>query len=258
MMVPDHRAGTRLRCPRCGVELQVPGTAVQAASAQEKKLPAEKELAVKQMLAAAEVAVPDPGEATSAVQAPPLKVPDTAPVGEAPTVEAPPLPARSAAAKAWIPPRIQRATAVGLSLVLAALALFGVAPAVWEWFALWQNPDEPPVPPWVFALLITAVLQLGYAVYLWQAPDWSAMWATTIATLAAAAAWAALLGTTLLGQQESALVELFRYADKLEGNRAAMWCFIMLCFTSVLAYFLGLTAVRWKRAFELLRKVHAE
>lgn len=259
MMVPDHRAGTRLRCPRCGVELQVPGTAVQVASAQEKKLPAEKESAVKQMLAAAEVAVPDPGEAASAVPAPPLQVPDSAaPVGEAPTVEAPPLPARSAAAKAWTPPRNQRATAVGLSLVLAALALFGVAPAVWEWFALWQNPDEPPVPPWVFALLITAVLQMAYAVYLWQVPDWSAMWATTIATLAAAAAWAALLGTTLLGQQESALVELFRYADKLDGNRAAMWCFIMLCFTSVLAYFLGLTAVRWQRAFELLRKVHAE
>ena len=79
---------------------------------------------------------------------------------------------------------------------------------------------------------------------------------TTIATLAAAAAWAALLGTTLLGRDESALVLLFRYADKLEGNRAAMWCFIMLCFTSVLAYFLGLTAVRWQRAYHLLRKVH--
>ena len=74
---------------------------------------------------------------------------------------------------------------------------------------------------------------------------------------ARAAAWAALLGTTLLGRDESALVTLFRYADKLEGNRAAMWCFIMLCFTSVLAYFLGHTAVRWQRSYRLLREVHA-
>lgn len=252
MMVPDHRAGTRLRCPRCGVELQVPGT-LKAASVE------KKEASVTPPVTVVEVAVPNLGEVASELEAPPLNVPDSAaPVGAAPMVEPPPLAAKSAAAKAWTPPRNQHATAIGLSLVLAALALFGVAPAVWEWFALWQNPDEPPVPPWVFALLITAVLQLGYAIYLWQVPDWSAMWATTIATLAAAAAWAALLGTTLLGKQESALVELFRYADKLEGNRAAMWCFIMLCFTSVLAYFLGLTAVRWQRAFELLRKMHAE
>lgn len=155
----------------------------------------------------------------------------------------------------WLPPADQAATAFSLSLVLAALALFGVAPAVWEWFELWRNPDQPPVPPWVFAMLITGVLQLAYAVYLAQAPDWSALWATTIATLAAAAAWAALLGTTLLGRDESVLVTLFRYADKLEGNRAAMWCFIMLCFTSVLAYFLGHTAVRWQRSYRLMREL---
>jgi hypothetical protein len=138
---------------------------------------------------------------------------------------------------------------------LALLAVFGVSPAAWEWFEVWRNPEQPPVPPWVFAVLITGVVQLGYAVYLAQVPDWSALWTTTIATLAAAAGWAVLLGTTLLGRDESALVMLFRYADKLEGNRAAMWCFIMLCLTSVLAYFLGHTAVRWQRSYRLLRKL---
>jgi hypothetical protein len=159
------------------------------------------------------------------------------------------------ATSGWSPPPSQRESALYLSFVLAALAIFGVSPAVWEWFELWRNPDQPPVPPWVFALLITGVLQLAYAVYLAQVPDWSALWATTIATLAAAAAWAALLGTTLLGRDESTLVMLFRYADKLAGNRAAMWCFIMLCFSSVLAYFLGHTAVRWQRSYRLLCKL---
>jgi hypothetical protein len=142
--------------------------------------------------------------------------------------------------------------------MLAALAIFGVSPAVWEWYTLWQNPEETSVPPWVFALLITGVLQLAYAVYLAQAPDWSALWTSTLATLAAAAAWATLLGTTLLGKDESMLVMLFRYADKLEGNRAAMWCFIMLCLTSVLAYFLGLSAARWRRSYRVLRELHAD
>lgn len=142
-----------------------------------------------------------------------------------------------------------------LGLLVAALACFSVFPAVWEWFAIWQSPDAPATPPWVFAIMIAGVLMLAYAVYLAQSPDWSALWTTTIALLGAAAAWAVLLGTTLLGRAESALVELFGYGDKLEGNRAAMWCFVMLCFTSVLAWFLGHTASRWHRSYRLLREV---
>jgi hypothetical protein len=161
-------------------------------------------------------------------------------------------------AKAWMPPADHVTAAFYLAVALAVLAVFGVSPAVWEWFALWQKPEAPATPPWVYALLMVAVLQLAYAVYLAQAPDWSALWTTTIATLAAAAAWATLLGTTLMGRQESMLVTLFRYSDKLAGNRAAMWCFVMLCFTSVLAYFFGLTAVRWQRAYRLLRKIHQD
>jgi hypothetical protein len=271
MMVPDHRAGTRLRCPRCGVELRVPGTPVKAAApAVKPPAPVASEPPVPAAVKAAShldptaLVIPstqvEPPQEQPAVNVPP---PDTL-MGEVSETIVPPRPVAASVskppapvAKAWSPPRDQSAAAFYLSLVLAALAIFGVSPAVWEWYELWRNPDEPEVPPWVFALLITGVLQLAYAVYLAQVPDWSALWATTIATLAAAAAWAALLGTTLLGRDESALVLLFRYADKLEGNRAAMWCFIMLCFTSVLAYFLGLTAVRWQRAYHLLRRVRA-
>jgi hypothetical protein len=252
MMVPDHRAGTTLRCPRCGVELRVPGTAAKPSA---PLVPPPS--GVIPPVATAEK------ETSNLVESPPPIAPPNPPVSSASTdALSPRSPNQSPAVKSsartmpgWSPPSVQSSMALYLSLVLAALAIFGVAPAVWEWFELWRNPEQPPVPPWVFALLITGVLQLAYAVYLSQVPDWSALWATTIATLAVAAAWAALLGTTLLGRDESALVTLFRYADKLEGNRAAMWCFIMLCFTSVLAYFLGHTAVRWQRSYRLLREV---
>src|SRR4051812_7847566 len=53
MMVPDHRAGTQLRCPRCGVELRVPGTPLKATPP-----------------AVAVTAVPKAGEPASAVAAP--------------------------------------------------------------------------------------------------------------------------------------------------------------------------------------------
>jgi len=257
MMVPDHRAGTTLRCPRCGVELRVPGTAPKMpASAAPLTAAADS----SKVTADADNSRPPAGLTTDTTHKVP-PVPLVAPAIEATEVAPPPVAALALtksfppATTGWLPPVHQATTAFYLALVLAALALFGISPAVWEWFELWRNPEQPQVPPWVFALLITGVLQLAYAVYLAQAPDWSAMWATTISTLAAAAAWAALLGTTLLGRDESVLVTLFRYADKLEGNRAAMWCFIMLCFTSVLAYFLGHTAVRWQRSYNLLRQV---
>jgi hypothetical protein len=248
MMVPDHRAGTRLRCPRCGVELIVPGVA-------EKK---EEPVVEKTETTAPTREIANAADDVQEVPAPLTAAPDPPPANEPPAPPPVSIPAARVEREAWIPPRDQAATALTLSLVLGMLAVFGVTPAVWEWFTLWQNADAPPTPPWVFALLITCVLQIGYAIYLAQAPDWSALWTTTVATLAAAAAWAALLAATLLGKQENSLVVLFRYADKLEGNRAAMWCFIMLCFTSVVAYFLGHTAVRWQRAYRLLRKVREQ
>lgn len=286
MMVPDHRAGTRLRCPRCGVELLVPGEAParpqvaakeavdrksrrasqsgvrKAAGTSNKSLATAHFAPIKEEIAATKEPPVAQEEQVAVVEAvadaPPVPEParETASVVDAPaSTRRPPI---IAPAKPWIPAPDQQATAFFLALVLGALAIFGVAPAVWEWFALWQKPEESTIPPWVFSLLITGVVQLAYAVYLAQVPDWSALWTTTIATLGAAAAWATLLGTTLLGKHESMLVVLFRYADKLEGNRAAMWCFVMLCLTSVLAYFLGLSAARWHRSYRLLRDLHAE
>jgi hypothetical protein len=293
MMVPDHRAGTQLRCPRCGVELRVPGE-VPARPPVAAKEPVEhksrrasqsgirkgasasnRSLATAHFAPVEEVRVeskepPVAQEEKVAVLEPAmeaLRVADlpreTASAADArgnvgisprlaPAVRPP------AVAKGWIPAPHQQATAFYLAVVLAALAVFGVAPAVWEWFALWQKPEETAIPPWVFALMIVGIVQVGYAIYLAQVPDWSALWTTTIATLGAAAAWATLLGTTLLGKQESMLVVLFRYADKLEGNRAAMWCFVMLCLTSVLAYFLGLSAARWHRSYRVLRELRSE
>jgi hypothetical protein len=266
MMVPDHRAGTRLRCPRCGVELLVPGEPKDSPEKQR----GEKNVAAKAEEDAAEQKkqdVPPP-----AVEPARMRVPVSSEVErvgdqttDPPIVEpvvAPPAPTTglrpASQTPGWVPTPEHSTAALYLSILLAGLAIFGVAPAVWEWYILWQNADAPPTPPWVFALLITGVLQLAFAVYLAQVPDWSALWTTTVAMLGAAAAWATLLGATLQGRQESTLVLLFRYADKLEGNRAAMWCFIMLCFTSVLAYFFGLTAARWQKAHRLLRKLRDE
>jgi hypothetical protein len=106
----------------------------------------------------------------------------------------------------------------------------------------------------VFASVLTGCILMSYGVYLAQLPDWSALWITTGALLLTATFYAALLASTMLGNSENALVMMLRYGDKLQGNRAAMWCFVMLCLSSVTAYFLGYQGVRWYNAHRLLQK----
>jgi hypothetical protein len=230
ILAPDHRAGGTLRCPQCGVEVAVP---VNEPAAPSNPEPVTAEVA-------APVAPPLPGEP---VAPPQILLPEPPPRA---------VPVRKEPVQ---PTAQQYAQARVLSACLATLAIFSTIPAVWEWIAGWQSVEPPPTPPWVFAILLAGLLQLAYAVYLSQLPDWSALWATTLATMISAAGWALLLGATLLGKQESTLVLLFRYGDKLPGQRAGMWCLVMLCFTSVLAYFLGIAAVRSRRSYVVLREL---
>jgi hypothetical protein len=276
MMVPDHRAGTHLRCPRCGADLVAPGKPVKSAQPLQIEQPPPPSSEVPDVLPPVPVLheVAAPPVTPSGTKSPDREVASFRPVitsnvkrtRSRELIEEPPLPLLApnlpAPAKPpltgqpLVPDRDKQAAVFQLGLVVGTLALFSMSPALWEWFAVWQNPDAPPVPPWVFALLLGGVIQLAYAVYLAQVPDWSALWTTTAALLCASAGYALMLGTTLVGREEGALVVLFRYADKIPGNRAAMWCFVMLCFTSVVTYFLGLTAARWHRSYRLLRRVY--
>lgn len=290
MMVPDHRAGTRLRCPRCGAELLVPGKPVKPPRPSPVLPPSPPPVAK-----AAEVA----HEPAVDVVPPPLPTPPPEPVAPPIAVdpEPPPKPTTSKSpapgpettgevkplrrlrpllspspsivlanltappkppitGKPLPPGRDKQSAAIQLGLLVAALAVFSISPAIWEWYAVWQNPEVVSTPSWIYVVLLAGVIQLAYAVYLAQVPDWSALWSTTAALLAASAGYALMLGTTLAGRDESTLVVLLQYADKVPGNRAAMWCFVMLCFTSVVTYFLGVTAARWHRSYWLLRQVH--
>jgi hypothetical protein len=227
VLVPEQRAGAHLRCPVCKLPFTAPsGPGFGASQAGPPPFPSRDD-------EGAEVEAPPPAtvdsrfDSSGAKRSPPPWTPD---------------PGKQRAALHW-------------GVVLGVLALFGAVPAVWEWFAMWQNIESAATPPWVYAILLASLVQLAYAVYLSQAPDWSALWATTGAMVVASAGYALMLGTTLMGRSESTLVVVFGYADKLPGNRAAMWCFVMLCLTSVVTYFLGLTAVRWQRAYRVMRSV---
>jgi hypothetical protein len=153
-------------------------------------------------------------------------------------VETPPL----------VPAPGQQLGAYVLALSLAAAALFGAAPAIWDVIQFAQAAENAFVPRWALALLSLGILQGAYALYLAQLPDWASGWVVTLVSLALAALYAGMLGITLLASGESILIRGLDLAEVLPTGRAAMWCLCMTSIMASLAFFAGRTSLRWRRA----------
>jgi hypothetical protein len=139
-----------------------------------------------------------------------------------------------------------------LAVALALAAVLGAGPAVLDVAETLQLEQPNGVSPWACGLLLLCVVQLAYAFYLVQLPDWSTAWVVTLATLAVAALYAMLLAIVSLSSADGRLIQLLRLSDRFQGGAAAGWCFVMLCITALLSYFLGRFAVRWRRSYELV------
>lgn len=154
-----------------------------------------------------------------------------------------------------LPSRHLQDQAFQFGVLLGTVALFSVLPAAWEWVALAQVKNGVSPPPWVYLSLLGGLLIAAYGVFVAQCPDWSAFSVATGVLLALAALYAALLATAWLGNNESPLVALLQFGDKLAGRRAALWCFCMLGLYSLAGYFVGQAAVQSYNAYRRSRKV---
>jgi hypothetical protein len=135
-----------------------------------------------------------------------------------------------------------------LSFALAAAALFGAAPAIWDFVQYAQAAENAFVPRWALALVAFGIVQVAYAVYLAQLPDWMSGWIVTIICLAMAALYAGMLGITLLASEQSFLIRGLDLAEVAPTGRAAMWCLCMTSILATLAFFAGRTSLRWHAA----------
>ncbi len=127
---------------------------------------------------------------------------------------------------------------------LALLSAISVLPVA---IALWRS-HSIALERWALGLLILAALQLSYAVYLVQLPDWSSMRVVSIVTLGIAALYAVLAGMRMLAAPGNSVLE----ALELEGNlfssrQQILWCFAMMLLTSSLSYLAGRASGRWSR-----------
>ena len=73
-------------------------------------------------------------------------------------------------------------------------------PALAEIGAHLRADSSPGVAPWAYVVLWLGLLQLGYAVYLIQLPDWSSLWTAAQASLLVAAALCGRAGGRTGGQ----------------------------------------------------------
>ena len=146
----------------------------------------------------------------------------------------------------------RRSTVHQLAAALVLASLFSMVPAVLDAVEHFRTAQSLGVSRWAFLLLLAGVLQIAYAVYMTQLPDWSTVWVVSLVTLGLAMVYAMLLGVFMLADQESEFVQILGLGDKLPGNRAAGWCLIMLSLSCLLAYATGRVSVRWHHAYRIL------
>lgn len=135
-------------------------------------------------------------------------------------------------------------------MILASL--FGAIPAVRDILDHLRSVDSAGVARWACLLLLVAMIQFAYAIYMVQLPDWSTVWVVSLATLSLAFLYAMLTAVLIMGQPQSHIVQLLGLEDQLHGNRAAGWCAIMLSLTCLLAYAAGRISVRWYQGCQMV------
>jgi hypothetical protein len=129
---------------------------------------------------------------------------------------------------------------------LIGLAMIGVLPIVFSLLESRAQAATFEVQRWAYVLLLVGVLQLAYAIYLVQIPDWSSVWVISIATLLLATAYATLMGIRLLAGDGNPVILFFDLDDNpFSSGQEAGWCFIMLLLTSALSFLAGRFGTRW-------------
>jgi predicted RNA-binding Zn-ribbon protein involved in translation (DUF1610 family) len=257
-LIPQQRIGTILECPKCGAAI---ASRVETATRTSEIHLVSEALLTSNAAYIQPVVQPAAGKRSARWKEPPTPIHKEVTVSAHSTI-APreKLVTHSTPETVALgrPSRENIVTAWHLGLLVAAVALFSMGPAVWEWIHLWQKQAQLQLPLWVIVSVLVGIILFAYGVYLSQLPDWSAMWIVTGALLLVSAGYAAVLATTLLGSYDTSLVTWLNFGDKLSGFRATLWCLVMLALSSASAYFVGQAAIRWRRVYcGLLKRIAA-
>ena len=134
-----------------------------------------------------------------------------------------------------------------LAWCLAALALLGVLPALGDLVEHFRSTRSTGVARWALCILLVALVQFSYLVYLFQLPDYSSLRMVALSLLVAAMSYAQLLGISLLVGGDNELARYFELGDALRGGLVRLWALVMTSGSSAAALFAGRAAARIRR-----------
>jgi hypothetical protein len=141
----------------------------------------------------------------------------------------------------------KRASVYWLAAATVLIGILGMVPGgldIVDHFRFLE--DSPGVSRWAFVILLLGCLQIAYALYVAQLPDWSSVWVLALACLALAALYALVLALILMSSADNPIIH-WLHLDRAPRGKSARWCFMMLSLSSLLAYFAGRFSVRWHR-----------
>jgi hypothetical protein len=142
-----------------------------------------------------------------------------------------------------------RRTVFCQALGVAVLALVGMSPAIWEIGEHLFADRSPGLATWAYLVLWLGLVQLAYAVYLAQLPDWSSLWVVAHACLLIAAIYGVGLGIGLSAGGESWIIVVLGLADRHHAGQLTGWCLILTSVSLLAAYLLGRYSLRWHRRY---------
>jgi hypothetical protein len=130
---------------------------------------------------------------------------------------------------------------------LALLALLNAVPVA----IAFLRPEEPGathLERWALGIMLLGILQLCYAIYLLQVPDWSSTRVVSVVTLGIATAYAIAAGTRMLASPGNRVMEFLELDGNLFSSRQeTLWCFAMVLLTGTLSYLAGRASTQWSR-----------
>jgi hypothetical protein len=127
-----------------------------------------------------------------------------------------------------------------LALGIVALVFFQLVP-------IWSRSNPATAPNWARWVMMLAVVQFAFAVWMASLPDWSTVRITMFALAGVATVYCAALGIATLTPVTQPL--MFDMDDIREKVR--LWCMAVTLLVCLMIYLCGRVAFRWRKAYEL-------
>ena len=142
-------------------------------------------------------------------------------------------------------------TVYQMGACLAVLGFVGMYPAIMEVVRHFRQFDSHGIESWAWLVFLITGIQVVYAFYLVQLPDWSTTRVVMVISAIESVIYAMFTGIALMAKDENAIISAIGLETLQAAGYVSLWCCMMTMLMSLLTYFLIRTSLRWQKAYEL-------